>query len=161
MSNVVSVMVSPMLDDIPKLRKLVSINQQELREAAQIAIHFADMHGMEYYTPAAGLYIWIRLLPNCSSWDEEEDAVRRCTQQSVSVGSGADYAELSPGWFRLTFAVTRSDLLLGLRRIEEALEYKQRFADPGVVGRQGSAWSWKRWFKISLPWSQTKKVCER
>ncbi|KAK7178676.1 hypothetical protein PSPO01_15284 [Paraphaeosphaeria sporulosa] len=127
MCNFAAVVFTPFLNDLPKLRTLVHINKYRLREAAQIAVQFAEFHGQDYFMPAAGLYIWIRLLSGCTNWNEEEQVIQRCAEHGVSIGGGADYAELCPGWFRLTFAVSQTDFLIGIQRIEEALGYKTKF----------------------------------
>jgi DNA-binding transcriptional MocR family regulator len=127
------------LADIPKLRTLIDLNIRRLRRAAGIAVQFAEFHGLTYYKPVAGLYIWLRLRPNgCESRDEEEDVVRRCAARGVLIGSGDDYAAEQPGWFRLTFALPEQVLLEALRRIEEALGYAERFRfeGSGAVGRR-------------------------
>lgn len=125
--NAAAVMVAPILHNIPKLTTLVDLNVRRLRKAAQIAILFAEFHGLTYYKPVAGLYIWLRLSKDCETGDKEETIVQRCAQQGVLVGSGADYAEPQAGWFRLTFALPGHDFLDGLRRIEAAIGYKERF----------------------------------
>ncbi|KAF2092843.1 PLP-dependent transferase [Rhizodiscina lignyota] len=140
--NVASVMVEPVLRDIPKLSTLVALNTQRLCDAARIAIQFSETHGLSYYRPAAGLYIWVRLSEGCETWDEEEQIVRDCAQRGVLVGSGADYAELRAGWFRLTFAIPRHDFLKGLRRIEEVMGYKTRFGLGSATMSDSGLSSW-------------------
>lgn len=120
-------MVTPMFSDTAGLERLVNLNTQRLRTAAQMAIRFVEFHGLSYYKPVAGLYIWLRLSDDCSTFDEEEALVQRCSQRGVFVGSGADYSEPQPGWFRLTFALPEEKLLEGLRRIEEAMGYEKVF----------------------------------
>jgi aspartate/methionine/tyrosine aminotransferase len=142
--NAAAVMFIPVFHNIPKLATLVDLNIHRLRKAAQVAIQFAEFHGLTYYKPVAGLYIWLRLSNDCETSDEEEAIVQRCAKHGVLVGSGADYAEPQPGWFRLTFALPGHEFLDGMRRIEAAIGYKERFkcepagAPWGVGGfRQG------------------------
>ncbi|PTB75341.1 PLP-dependent transferase [Trichoderma longibrachiatum ATCC 18648] len=125
--NAGTIMVTPMFSDTAGLERLVNLNTQRLRTAAQMAIRFAEFHGLSYYKPVAGLYVWLRLSDDCSTFDEEEALVQRCSQRGVFVGSGADYSEPQPGWFRLTFALPEEKLLEGLRRIEEAMGYEKVF----------------------------------
>ena len=124
--NAAAVMVAPILQDIPKLAKLVALNINRLRKAAEIAIQFAEFHGLTYYKPVAGLYIWVRLSKDCETFDQEEVIVQQCAKHGVLVGSGADYSEIQAGWFRLTFALPWDDFLEGLRRVEAAIGYKDR-----------------------------------
>ena len=125
--NAAAVMVTPMLNNISKLATIVDLNIRRLRNAAHIAIQFAQFHGLTYYSPVSGLYIWLRLAKDCDTSEEEESIVQRCAQQGVLVGSGADYAESQAGWFRLTFALSEQDLLSGLLRVEAAMGYKEKF----------------------------------
>lgn len=129
--NAATVMFVPIFHNLSKLTTLVDLNICRLRKAARVAIQFAEFHGLTYYKPAAGLYIWLRLSKDCETSDEEEAIVQRCAQHGVLIGSGADYAEPRPGWFRLTFALHGQDFLTGLRRIEAAIGYKEIFkCDP-------------------------------
>lgn len=131
--NAATVMISPMLSNTSEMEKIVDLNTKRLYRAAQIAIQFAEFHQLEYYKPVAGLYIWLRLSAECTTFDDEEALVHRCSQLGVFVGSGADYAEPQPGWFRLTFAIPEDKLLQGLRRIEEAVGFKVVFTTDLVV----------------------------
>ncbi|KAK5988155.1 Aminotransferase verI [Cladobotryum mycophilum] len=135
--NAASVMVTPILQDIPTVTALVDLNIRKLRRAAMIAIRFAEFHGLTYYKPAAGLYIWLRLSKDCETAEEEESLVQRCAENGALVGSGSDYAEPHAGWFRLTFALPEADFLEGLRRIEDTIGYKERFQ-----------WKKKRWGSV-------------
>ncbi|KKP00668.1 hypothetical protein THAR02_07222 [Trichoderma harzianum] len=131
--NAATVMISPMLSNTFEMEKIVDLNTKRLHRAAQIAIQFAEFHHLEYYKPVAGLYIWLRLSTECATFDDEEALVQRCSQFGVFVGSGADYSEPQPGWFRLTFAIPEDKLIQGLRRIEEAVGFKVVFAtDLGI-----------------------------
>lgn len=123
--NAGTVMAAPMLSDTARLEQLVNLNTERLRTAARIAIQFAEFHGLSYYKPVAGLYIWLRLSEGCDTFDDEEALVQKCSRGGVFVGSGADYSEPQPGWFRLTFALPEHKLLEGLRRIEEAMGYEE------------------------------------
>lgn len=127
------------------MRRLVETNKYNLRKAARIVIQFAKFHSLEFFPPTAGLYIWVRLLSHCKTFAEEELAIQRCTQHGVSIGGGADYAELRPGWFRLVFSVSQPDLLMGLRRIEAALGFETQFENTATLS-PGSGWF--HWIKL-------------
>ncbi|KAL7942001.1 PLP-dependent transferase [Trichoderma barbatum] len=143
--NVAAIMISPMLSNTPEVEKLMELSKKRLRRTAQIALHFAEFHGMEYYKPVAGLYIWVRLSAQCVNFEEEEALVQRCSQLGVFVGSGADYAEPEPGWFRLTFAIPEEKLLEGLRRIEVAVGYEEIFTKDLKV--ESLATSFLKWWR--------------
>ncbi|KAK4099517.1 PLP-dependent transferase [Parathielavia hyrcaniae] len=130
LSTATAVMAAPLLADLARLDALVDLNVRRLRRAARAAVRFAEFHGLTYYKPVAGLYIWLRLCPEpkgCESGDEEEELVRGCAGRGVLVGSGADYAAERAGWFRLTFAVPEHVLFEALRRVEDAVGYAERF----------------------------------
>ncbi|KOS22910.1 putative inactive 1-aminocyclopropane-1-carboxylate synthase-like protein 2 [Escovopsis weberi] len=133
-------MMAPIVADTARMKTLMGLNLSRLRRAASLAVAFAEFHGLTYYEPAAGLYIWLRLAKErdiletekmndagSSEADEEEAIVRACAKQGVLVGGGADYSETQPGWFRLTFSLPEEQFLEGLRRIEEAMGYEERF----------------------------------
>lgn len=143
--NVAIAMTFPILSNISTVTNLMILNRKRLRRAAQIAIQFAEFHGLTYYTPVAGLYIWIRLTAACNTFDEEEILVQKCSRLGVYVGSGADYSEQQPGWFRLTFAIPEDKLLKGLRRIEEAMDYDMKFTNK--VKEESWAVMLARWWK--------------
>lgn len=128
--NVATVTMTPILQDLRVLTRLVELNLHRLRKAAEIAIRFAEFHGLTYYKPVAGLYIWIRLSQSCNAEAEEEAIVKACAVKGALVGSGADYTEPQPGWFRITFALPQDVFLDGLGRIEEAMGFKNRFKFP-------------------------------
>lgn len=120
-------MVGPILQSTSQLTTLVAFNIQKMRDAAKIAIQFAEFHNLTYYEPVAGVYIWLRLTEDCKTEDDEEAIVQRCAKQGALVGSGSDYSEAHPGWFRLTFSLPQEQFLEGLCRIETAMGYKKRF----------------------------------
>lgn len=91
------------------------------------AVQFAEIHGLLYYKPVAGVYIWLRLGDQCDTGAEEEAIVQKCAQYGALIGSGADYAGPQPGWFRLTFALPEREILDALRCVELAMGYKDRF----------------------------------
>lgn len=149
LSTATAVMAAPLLHDIPNLTTLVDLNIRRLRRAAQIAIQFAEFHGLTYYTPVAGLYIWLRLSPDgCESRDEEEDMVRRCAEHGVLIGCGADYAQAQAGWFRLTFALPEHVFLEALRRVEAVVGYAERFRFEDAGRDMGGKSMWTAAFSV-------------
>ncbi|KAK7229882.1 hypothetical protein V2G26_002052 [Clonostachys chloroleuca] len=126
------VMVAPILRNTSQLSALVSLNIQRMQSAARLAVQFAEFHNLTYYEPVAGVYIWLRLSNSCKTDEEEEGIVQRCAKQGVFVGSGSDYCEGQAGWFRLTFTLSTDKFIQGLRLIETAMEYEDRF-DFGLV----------------------------
>nr|A0A1U9YHZ6.1 RecName: Full=Aminotransferase verI; AltName: Full=Verticillin biosynthesis cluster protein I [Clonostachys rogersoniana]AQZ42161.1 putative aminotransferase [Gliocladium sp.] len=148
--NAASAMVAPILGSTSQLSTLVNLNVQRMRKAARTAIQFAQFHGLTFCEPVAGVYIWLRLSEDCHTRDDEEEIVQRCTKHGALVGSGSDYSESQPGWFRLTFAIPDNEFLEGLNRIETAMGYKERFNGEMVQSSLGGFVSqlWKRFVLV-------------
>ncbi|CAH0047600.1 unnamed protein product [Clonostachys solani] len=140
------VMVAPILQDTSQLSALVSLNIQRMQSAARLAVQFAEFHNLAYYEPVAGVYVWLRLSNSCNTDDEEEAIVQRCAKQGVFVGSGSDYCEGQAGWFRLTFALSTDKFVQGLRLIETAMDYEDKFDFGSVESSMGNFVShiWRR-----------------
>uniref|UniRef100_A0A8H7K2W8 Aminotransferase class I/classII large domain-containing protein n=1 Tax=Bionectria ochroleuca TaxID=29856 RepID=A0A8H7K2W8_BIOOC len=143
------VMVAPILRDTSQLSALVSLNIQRMQSAARLAIQFAEFHNLTYYEPVAGVYIWLRLSSLCKTDEEEEAIVQRCAKQGVFVGSGSDYCEGQAGWFRLTFALSTDKFIQGLRLIETAMDYEDRF-DFGLVESSTANFVSRIWRRLGL-----------
>lgn len=142
-------MVAPLLRNTSHLKMLVDLNIKRTRNAAQLAVQFAEFHNLTYYEPVAGIYIWLRLSQDCHTANEEEAIVQRCAKQGAFVGSGSDYSEAQAGWFRLTIALPDDIFLEALRRIETALEYNKSFQPQleGTDEKLGFSLVW-RWLGL-------------
>lgn len=84
-------------------------------------MRFLEFHDLPFYQPAAGLYVWARLGPAGCIWEDEARLLAAFAAAGVFVGAGGEYSNAEPGWFRLTFAIPRDELMEALRRIERAL----------------------------------------
>ncbi|KAF4542001.1 PLP-dependent transferase [Lasiodiplodia theobromae] len=120
-SNAASWVATRLLGDLPEVQRLVDVNRSRLRTAATLAVRFLDFHDLPFYQPAAGLYVWARLGPPGCSWEDEARLLAEFAAAGVFVGAGGEYSSPEPGWFRLTFAIPRDELVEALRRIERVL----------------------------------------
>lgn len=74
------------------------------------------------YMPCnASLSVFAHLAPNATTWDEEAEIAGRLRAAGVIVSAGKGYQTPEMGWARLTFALEKSKLDEGIRRIKKVL----------------------------------------
>jgi DNA-binding transcriptional MocR family regulator len=107
----------------PQLPQLVDSNSRRLGRLYEILTSCLRTHGLEYFPASAGLFVFARLAPDVTSWEEEADMVRRLREAGVIVGPGRVYytAEGDKGWVRLTFALPEDRLRQGLQGLLKGL----------------------------------------
>ncbi|KAF4219254.1 hypothetical protein CNMCM8980_004515 [Aspergillus fumigatiaffinis] len=134
-STFTSLVITALLRDTESVDTILHQNRAALKRSAKLISDFLTFHQIPYVPPAAGVYIWARLGCRSSSrqgdepsWEDEARLNDRFEAVGVSVGAGQGYCASKPGWFRITFAIPREELVEGLRRIEE------------VVGMEGKIW---------------------
>jgi aspartate/methionine/tyrosine aminotransferase len=134
-STFTSLVITALLRDTESVDTILHQNRAALKRSAKLISDFLTFHQIPNVPPAAGLYIWARLGCRSSSrqgdepsWEDEARLNDRFEAAGVSVGAGQGYCASEPGWFRITFAIPREELVEGLRRIEE------------VVGMEGKKW---------------------
>ncbi|KAH3334544.1 hypothetical protein KXW81_004727 [Aspergillus fumigatus] len=135
-STFTSLVITALLHDPEAATAILHQNRAALQRSAKLISDFLAFHQIPFVPPAAGVYIWARLGWRSSSrpgdepsWDEEARLNDRFEAAGVSVGAGQGYCASEPGWFRITFAIPREELVAGLRRIEQ------------VVGMEGQKWT--------------------
>ena len=110
----------------PSLPDLVLLNRQRLAAANERLEQVLNRCGIEFIEPSAGLYVFARIAPNASSWEEEAEAVTILRKAGVQVNPGKTFSA-EPGWARITFALPDGALTEALTRLEEGLSrYKTR-----------------------------------
>lgn len=122
-SNATFVIATRLLSNLSELESLVELSKCRLRSAAALVVDFLILHRIPFYKPAAGVYIWAKLGKDGSTWEDEGALTSKFAAEGVFVGTGADYSNADPGWFRLSFAIPQEELIEGLQRIEKALNY--------------------------------------
>lgn len=135
-STFTSLVITALLHDPEAATAILHQNRAALQRSAKLISDFLAFHQIPFVPPAAGVYVWARLGWRSSSrpgdepsWDEEARLNDRFEAAGVSVGAGQGYCASEPGWFRITFAIPREELVAGLRRIEQ------------VVGMEGQKWT--------------------
>ncbi|PKX95390.1 aminotransferase gliI [Aspergillus novofumigatus IBT 16806] len=129
-STFTSLVITALLRDPAAIDTVLHQNRAALQRSTKLISDFLAFHQIPFVPPAAGVYIWARLGRSVAgdepSWDDEARLNDRFEAAGVSVGAGQGYCASEPGWFRITFAIPREELVEGLRRIEEVV---------GIVGK--------------------------
>ncbi|EAW16184.1 aminotransferase gliI [Aspergillus fischeri NRRL 181] len=135
-STFTSLVITALLRDTETVDTILHQNRAALQRSAKLISDFLAFHQIPFVPPAAGVYLWARLGCRSSSrpgdepsWDDEARVNDRFEAAGMSVGAGQGYCASEPGWFRITFAIPREELVEGLRRIEQ------------VVGMEGKKWT--------------------
>ena len=135
-SNMTALVVKWLFSNHIQLEQTIQRNIRRLHSAATVVIDFMHQHSIPFYRPVAGVYVWARLGGSSATDQSAAELQKRFVDVGVRVGPGSEYGEQECGWFRVTFALPRPQLLEGLRRIETALELqslvstRRHFRDP-------------------------------
>ncbi|KAF7596690.1 hypothetical protein BBP40_000613 [Aspergillus hancockii] len=121
-SNLTAVVVKYLFSDHAKLDQIIQNNVRNLHAAAKVMLSFMQQNSIPYCQPVAGVFVWARLGGAGATEDSDIALQKRFVDAGVRVGPGWEYAEREHGWFRVTFAIPRPQLLEGLRRIKAAMD---------------------------------------
>lgn len=112
----------------PKLPQLLALSSRRLGNFYETLVSFLSANGIRYFPATAGLFVFARLAPNATSWEDEMEMVRHLREAGVVVGLGRAYhtGEEQKGWVRLTFALKEDDLRAAMEALEKGLEIVQR-----------------------------------
>jgi DNA-binding transcriptional MocR family regulator len=136
-SNATSVIASSLFSDLLVLEHILVRNRMLLRNAAELVGDFLSFHRFAFYRPVAGVFIWTRLGGETATEVSDAELMENFASAKVSVASGVPFHARDRGWFRITFALPREQLLEGLRRIERAMDLERTWRpsnDMEVVG---------------------------
>ena len=103
-----------------ELSNVIVRNRQRLAKAYQLLAAVLDRYGVDFIKPTAGVFVFARIAPHATSWEEESEVVRDLQKAGVRVGQGKAYLA-KPGWARITFALPETVLVEALRRLEDGL----------------------------------------
>ncbi|KAF4982154.1 hypothetical protein FZEAL_2177 [Fusarium zealandicum] len=149
-SSATSVIGLGLFSDLLVLEHILIRNRMLLRNAAELVEDFLCFHQFSFYRPVAGVFIWTCLGGGSASRDSDDAMMRSFASARVAVASGVPFHAKDPGWFRITFALPRKDLIEGLRRIELAMGTKRVWRpardqcnEDGLVA-QGQSEGWSR-----------------
>ncbi|GIJ83165.1 hypothetical protein Asppvi_001684 [Aspergillus pseudoviridinutans] len=125
-SNIASIAVAALLSNLQTLENVLNRSKSSLRMAAEVVHDFLSFHQVSFYSPVAGCFMWARIGGELATEETDAELMEKLAAARVAVASGSQYNG-EPGWFRLTFALPRKDLMEGLRRIEIAMEAKRHW----------------------------------
>ncbi|KAJ6187830.1 Pyridoxal phosphate-dependent transferase major region subdomain 2 [Penicillium mononematosum] len=153
-STLTSVATTALLrDEEGTMNSILEHSRLQLWRASQIVVEFLSFHNIPFYAPAAGVYIWARLGYLEDTWKGEADLNDKMEAAGVSVGAGRGYNEAQPGWFRITFALPETELLEGLRRIEDAMGSEHKWQGKGIhLLNQGRRFTAEREISFTRSW---------
>lgn len=89
--------------------------------------NFLSFHQIAFYSPVTGCFIWARVGGKLATKETDAELFEKFAAAGVAVAAGSKFNSGEPGWFRLTFALPRKNLIEGLRRIEIAMDANQHW----------------------------------
>jgi bifunctional pyridoxal-dependent enzyme with beta-cystathionase and maltose regulon repressor activities len=120
--NVASIAVTSLFSNLGTLEIILDRSKSRLRIAAEMVENFLSFHQIAFYSPVAGCFIWARVGGKLATEETDVELLESFSAAGVVVAAGSKFNSGEPGWFRLTFALPRKNLIEGLRRIEIAMD---------------------------------------
>ena len=104
----------------PKLPELMKINSERLASAYRVLTSFLKSRNVAYIPANAGLYVFARVAPKASTWEDETAQIARIKEAGVLVSSGKSYhvPESEKGWARIGFAIPTDQLTEAIHRLD-------------------------------------------
>jgi len=132
------VMCSALLNNRNLLSNFITTNQSGLKEAYEFATHWFKFHGIPHTNSNAGQFAVldftfilrqvdrygpiVGFTPQTTPAEFERIFRSFLKLKKVLFGAGTAFG-LPPGWFRFTFSMRRDYFIVGLKRLEVALEW--------------------------------------
>ncbi|KAK4148632.1 pyridoxal phosphate-dependent transferase [Chaetomidium leptoderma] len=126
-SSATSIMTRALFSDLAVTGSWLARSRALLRASADFVGGFMAFHRIPFYRPVAGVFVWARLGGRAATAASDTALWTRIAAAGVALAYGAGFHERDPGWFRITFALPRRELIEGLCRIETALWAKRRY----------------------------------
>ncbi|GFF80397.1 probable inactive 1-aminocyclopropane-1-carboxylate synthase-like protein 2 [Aspergillus lentulus] len=126
-SNIASTAVASLFSNLQTLENILDRSKSRLRIAAEMVGNFLSFHHIAFYSPVAGCFRWGRVGGELATKETDAELLEKFAAAGVAVAAGSKFSGGEPGWFRLTFALPRTNLIEGLRRIEIAMEAKRHW----------------------------------
>jgi gliotoxin/aspirochlorine biosynthesis aminotransferase len=122
MSSLTAIATTALLQS-PQLDSLIALNSSRLAEGYDVITSFFRQHNIEYMPVSAGPFIFAKLVPGATTWEEEAEKLGACKAAGVVISSGKGYhvVDSEKGWGRLTYAIPMDELKEALRRVEIGL----------------------------------------
>lgn len=122
-----SIAVASLFSNLQTVGIMLDNTKLRLRKAAEIVEDFLSFHKIVFYSPVAGCVMWGRVGGERATKQTDAELFGKLAAAGVVLGAGSRFKSQEPGWFRITFALPRKDLIEGLRRIEIGMEAKRRW----------------------------------
>lgn len=118
-SSLSTIFVKKLLSS-PQLPRLISQNAERLAAAYSKMTAFLDSFEIPYIPANAGLYVFVRIAPQATTWEEEAEMADRLKAAGVVVSCGKAYhvPEKEKGWARMLFALEDEQLTEAIRRMK-------------------------------------------
>jgi DNA-binding transcriptional MocR family regulator len=125
--NVASIAITSLFSNLQALESILGRSRSRLRIAAEMMENFLSFHRIAFYSPVAGCFMWARVGGELATKETDAELLEKFAAAGVAVAAGSKFNSGEPGWFRLTFALPRKNLIEGLRRIEIAIDAKRHW----------------------------------
>lgn len=118
MSSLTAIATTSILGS-PKLPQLFALNAERLSQAYKTVTSVLKLHDIRYIPANIGPFLFVRLLPDAQTWDEEAEVVQACRSAGVVISGGRSFhvPEKEKGWARLNFAIQPGKLGEGIQRV--------------------------------------------
>ncbi|KAK5636076.1 hypothetical protein RRF57_011788 [Xylaria bambusicola] len=102
------------------LPHLFVTNSERLTEGYKSLTKWLKLRRMPYIPANMGCFVFARVAPNASTWEDEMVVIEKWKSTGVSVSPGKKYhvPENAKGWARINFALAPADLSEALRRLD-------------------------------------------
>ena len=121
-STLSSIFVSNLLTSL-ELPKLIQLNAQRLLQAYVSLTDVLKKHMVRYVPACQGLYLFAKIAPEATSWEDESAAIEKYKDAGVLISGGRGYhgPESEKGWARIGFAVEERQMKEAVLRIDRVL----------------------------------------
>jgi 1-aminocyclopropane-1-carboxylate synthase len=158
------VMCSALLNDPKALSNFITNNQANLKEAYEFAVDWFKFHAIPHTNSNAGHFTLLDfafILKDVKKYGPIVGFTDRTTpakfegiflqfllDNKVLIAPGTGYG-MPAGWFRFTFSMRRDYLIVGLKRLEVALQWPSYPYPPGSPGKRIAEWFSDTFYDLS------------
>lgn len=134
-SSATSLMTQALFSNLGATASWLSKSRNLLRESADYVSGFCQFHGIPFYRPVAGVFIFARLGGKNATLESDMALWTKIASAGAAVAYGAGFHEKEAGWFRITFALKKKDMVEGFKRIEKGLGAKKKYKGPDTFAK--------------------------
>ncbi|EIW73272.1 hypothetical protein TREMEDRAFT_24846 [Tremella mesenterica DSM 1558] len=122
-SSPADVIYSSLLTDKEQLHQFIELNRAKLGEAHAYIRNWFEERGVKVADSNAGHFVWVDLGGKLKFRDtpREKRVFQSLLDGGVYIAPGTAYHNKTPGWYRVTFSVSRDNLQVGLAKMERIL----------------------------------------